>query len=562
MGGLAEGGRRWALAVLVGCVALLILAPGAVAAEGTGRISGKVTAAVSHEELGHIEVFVYEAGGNEFPVGFAVTKADGEYTVEGLATGSYKVEFSPEFESNLNYVTQYYDGESSLAAANQVPVTDGNTTKEINAQLQVGGEIEGTVTDASTHKSLEGIEARAFAAGGGEFPVRSASTGKNGEYTIAGLVTGHYKVEFSPGFASSLNYITQYYDGKASLAVAESVEVVQEQVKTAVDAELQVGGEVTGTVTDASTHLAVANAGVAALGAGEAVEGIAITNASGQYTITGLASGSYKIGFVSSHYIVQYYNDQPSFASADPVLVAQGSTTAAIDAALVPKAPLNRVAPVASGAPEAGQALSCSPGSWTGSPAPTFSYEWLRDGVAIAGATGNAYAVQPADQGNGLTCKVTATNKNGKAAAVSNTLIVPVPPPPVLAPIVELPASKLVVSGSSVRVPLLCVGATCTGTIELSGRVVVKHRKGRRTISKQQTVALAKGSYSLAAGSSATIAIRLTAAGKRALAQAKSHRLSVKAVVTVMGGPTVRSSLVLSEAPPAKHGHKSKHKHK
>jgi hypothetical protein len=116
-----------------------------------------------------------------------------------------------------------------------------------------------------------------------------------------------------------------------------------------------------------------------------------------------------------------------------------------------------------------------------------------------------------ADLSNGLTCKVTATNKNGKAAAVSNTLIVPVPPLPLLAPIVELPASKLVVSGGSVRVPLLCVGATCTGTIELSGQIVVKHRKGRRTISKKQTVLLAKRAYSLAAGSSATIAIRLTA---------------------------------------------------
>ena len=34
----------------------------------------------------------------------------------------------------------------------------------------------------------------------------------------------------------------------------------------------------------------------------------------------------------------------------------------------------------------------------------------------------------------------------GRAAAESNTLIVPVPSPPLLAPIVELPGSKLVVS--------------------------------------------------------------------------------------------------------------------
>ena len=88
---------------------------------------------------------------------------------------------------------------------------------------------------------------------------------------------------------------------------------------------------------------------------------------------------------------------------------------------------------------------------------------------------------------------------------------------------------------------------------------MVKHRKGKRTISKQQTVVLAKGSYSLAAGNSTTIVVRLTAAGERALTGAKAHRLSVKAVVTVTGGPTVKSSLVLSEAPPAKRRHKPKH---
>jgi len=83
----------------------------------------------------------------------------------------------------------------------------------------------------------------------------------------------------------------------------------------------------------------------------------------GHYPIVGLATGSYKIGFASAHYIVQYYNDQSSFASANPVSVTQGITTAAINAALVPKAPVNTVAPVASGTPAVGQTLSCTSGS-------------------------------------------------------------------------------------------------------------------------------------------------------------------------------------------------------
>ncbi len=87
--------------------------------------------------------------------------------------------------------------------------------------------------------------------------------------------------------------------------------------------------------------------------------------------------------------------------------------------------PANTSAPVASGTPAPGQALSCSNGSWTGYPPPTFTYQWLRDGTPIGGATTSAYVVQATDQGHGLTCQVTATNSAGSESATSNTLQVP-----------------------------------------------------------------------------------------------------------------------------------------
>jgi hypothetical protein len=440
--------RRWALAVLLGWVALLVLAPSALATTGTSTISGTVTEAGSNKELKNIEVTVYEANGKESFVGFATTEANGGYTVEALPKGEYKVEFSGDFEG-LNYVTQFYEGATSLSKAKPVViVTEGETQGNIDAALEVGGEVSGAVTDALTHKALSNA-------------------------VVVALVAGE---------------------------------------------------------------------------AGEVVDGLAITNESGQYTIVGLASGSYKIGVAGSGYVTQYYNDEPSFASANPISVVQKSAVLGIDAALMPKAPINTVAPVASGTPAAGQTLLCTSGSWTGTPAPTFTYAWLHDGVPIVGATGRTYVVQAADQGNGLTCKVTATNKSGSVAAVSNTLIVPVPPPPPPpAPIVELSSSKLVVSGGSARMPIVCAGTTCTGTIELTGKIVVKYRKGKRTLSKKQTVVLAKGSYSLAAGKSATIVIRLTAKGRSALARAKGHKLSADASVTVTGGTTVKGSVVLRE---------------
>jgi uncharacterized membrane protein YgcG len=90
-----------------------------------------------------------------------------------------------------------------------------------------------------------------------------------------------------------------------------------------------------------------------------------------------------------------------------------------------PAAPVNTSPPVASGAPAPGQTLSCSNGSWTGYPPPTFTYQWLRDGTPIDDANTNTYPVQTADQEHGLACQVTATNSEGSETATSNTLQVP-----------------------------------------------------------------------------------------------------------------------------------------
>ncbi|HEX6152295.1 MAG TPA: hypothetical protein VFZ19_02130 [Solirubrobacterales bacterium] len=64
-----------------------------------------------------------------------------------------------------------------------------------------------------------------------------------------------------------------------------------------------------------------------------------------------------------------------------------------------------------------GETVSCQPGSWEGDP--TFAYQWLRDGVEIAGATGSTYDVGAADEGESLQCRVTASNGDGTVLSFS-----------------------------------------------------------------------------------------------------------------------------------------------
>ncbi len=545
-----KGVGHWALAAVVGVVVSLALAPAALAASGS--IEGTVTES-AHNGLAKVSVTVYSE--TEEVKGSSTTNAKGEYAVAGLPGGEYKVGFSDQSE----YANQYYKKQSSFENANFVSVTEGSPTTGINAEMLQPGKITGRVTNAAG-VPIEGVNVEV---NDGEFEFiagDSAVTNANGEYTIENLPEGVYRVSFSPPGST---YLLQYYNGQESFAHANPVLVSAGKTTAAINAVLVEGGKISGTVTDAYTHVGLSKIEVsAATSNGEF--GSAATNANGEYTITGLHTGSYKIGFFWSYtsaeikacehlprcppkYVTQYFSNQLSEATANPVQAAVAAITPGVNAAMVPSLPYNTAGPGVSGTPTVGSLLTCSSGSWTGEPelalavgwplTSPFSYQWLRNGAPIAGATSPAYTVQAADVGNALVCEVTATNVAGRTSARSAALSV-------LLPAVTLSSSKISVSGGSARVPLACANATCTGTIELTAQV-----KGKGKKAKKKTVIIAKGSYSLAAGKKATISVRVTAAGKSALGAAKG-RLSGKATVTVTGGTGTKRSVLVAE--PAK----------
>jgi hypothetical protein len=568
MGTRDRGASHPALATLATGMAALILVPALIlslgasavrAAQGTGAIAGTVVAAASpHEPLRGISVTVYEAEGPEAPVGFATTNAGGEYDVKGLRGGSYEVEFSAE--GAANYVTQFYREASTLASAKRVAVLEGNTTHEIDAELLGGGKITGTVTEAEGGAAVAGAGVTVYELGVARtfgFAVTDAS----GHYTIEGLESGTYYVGFSPGFegfpggegfeeegpplpegVSGRNLVGQFYPGVRTLSEAAPVHVVREVTTEGIDAQLQRGAEIEGTVTDAYTHAPIQGAWVTALGRGEAVAAVVSTDRNGHYVLAGLESGSYTVSFEAPRYATRFYLDQSSQAFASPIGVTRPLVTAGIDAALFPKAPANTAAPVASGAPAVGQTLSCARGTWTGSPAPAYAYAWLRDGVPIAGANATTYTVQLADQGNGVTCRVTATNRNGSAAAISNTLIVPVPSPPPPPPQVRVVGTHISVRGRAARVELLCAGSRCQGTLELVERLTIRHRHRRP---RHQSAILGGATYLVQAGQTETILVPLNNRGRHALAHARRHRLKAQLRITLVSGSNTLQAVTL-----------------
>jgi hypothetical protein len=229
-----------------------------------------------------------------------------------------------------------------------VPLAIGLAWPGASALADEYGSISGRVTDAVTHEPLAGIEVCAFTTANletlseaeFEHAFGCVRTPASGEYTVSELRPESYVVGFSVPIDSSLNYIFQYFNAKLPPAEPTAVTVTAGHTTTAIDAQLQHGGQISGRVTDAPTGAPLEKALVCAL-APEAEGSLtavscAITNANGEYTISGLPAGSYKIGFLAKGHAIMYYNGRSSLAEAESVSVAALALVQGINAALSP----------------------------------------------------------------------------------------------------------------------------------------------------------------------------------------------------------------------------------
>ena len=323
-------------------------------------------------------------------------------------------------------------------------------------------------------------------------------TNANGEYTIGELASGEYTLGFT-----SPEDIDYFFDELTRVSVSAG------QVTSGVNVGLIEGGRITGRVTDAVKGEAIEGAEACAREVGGDGEQCGTANASGEYIILRL-NGQYRVEFRSrgGGYLAQLYGGEPPleygglvFSASRELSVTAPGTVSGIDAELQPGTfvePVNTTPPAISGTAAVGSVLSCSPGSWTGDPAPTaFIYRWLRDGAPIMGPTAaeSSYTAQSADEAHSVSCAVYARNAAGREVgtgqAVSASVLIagssieaPVTSQPgttmdlagsassiEATPLLTVIASKLVVSGGTAPVGVECQAAACRGSIELTVQV-------------------------------------------------------------------------------------------
>ncbi|MFV0457995.1 MAG: hypothetical protein ACK5MT_04370 [Actinomycetales bacterium] len=112
----------------------------------------------------------------------------------------------------------------------------------------------------------------------------------------------------------------------------------------------------------------------------------------------------------------------------------------------VPACPLIAGTVSITGPTTMGGTLTAATADWSPLPV-TFSYQWLRNGSAIAGATGSSYVTVPADVGAGISVRVTAT-RSGYAPTTVTSSVTSAITPATMSPGTVTVSGSAVVGGS------------------------------------------------------------------------------------------------------------------
>jgi hypothetical protein len=304
-----------------------------------GALSGTVRAVGAGTRLGGVCVRVTSTDPQQIYQFQVTTKPDGTYSLTSMATGRYRLQFQPDCGNTGNYL--------GASRRHAVLVTAGKLTRGVNAALPPGAAISGVVTGPGA-TPLSGICVYM----NGNTP--SATTGPDGSYSIQRLgAGGGYQIGFAGGCGNTGSYAPQFYVGQANPAAADSFSLSSGEARTGVDASLESGGTVTGSVTNA-TGARLSGICVALL-APAAVEpndqnlfvpfnalalpdlGVQAQTRNGSYAARNLAPGHYYVTFSPCNgtvYAPQWFAGQSAFADGSLISVGAGNTTTGVDAVL------------------------------------------------------------------------------------------------------------------------------------------------------------------------------------------------------------------------------------
>jgi hypothetical protein len=311
-----------------------------------GKISGKVTDESTSNPIPS-GVLIYDAQG--IFTSYAYSDESGNYiTDKGLADGNY---YAISY-NYYGYMDELYDNipcafsKCDPLGGTKIAVTSGNTTPNVDFELNTGGRIIGNVS-STLGSPITGFSVNLFSSTGtyltSGYPIDGL-----GNYEVTGIPTGNY-------YISTYNYefyADEVYNnhpctgGFCDVTIAgDLVPVVVGSTTPGRDFALDEGGSLSGNISDAHTGQSVQYAEVDIYDSSGTWVSYGYTDESGDYSSTynyiGLAAGDYYvITNTYSGYRDELYDDVScpagicDFSSGNPVPVTTRQDTPGIDFSL------------------------------------------------------------------------------------------------------------------------------------------------------------------------------------------------------------------------------------
>lgn len=331
---------------------------------GKGAIAGKVTG--GGKPLKGICVIAYGAS-----FGQVRTSKTGQYLITKLNPGRYTVFFQANFcsKNSGNWLPQIYkgiNGPGFRSRPTRVQVTAGKTTGGIDAALQLGGQISGTVR-SQRGKTLSRVCVFAQGKDGRFFVAGEAASGKNGGYSMHSLFPGKYQVAFVPRFCGNTgNVVPQWWRNSATRKHAATIVIKRGLIVRHVDAALHPGAILSGVVRAGGPHGALLK-GICVFVEPTSrqdfpVFAFARTDKHGSYRVIALTTGKYRVFFDRG-----CGNNGNVLPVRRSVSLVAGHTTSGFDAFLPPGAIITGTVTNTHGTPVPGICVSASGASFGGS---------------------------------------------------------------------------------------------------------------------------------------------------------------------------------------------------
>jgi 5-hydroxyisourate hydrolase-like protein (transthyretin family) len=315
-----------------------VASPAAIAPQASGQITGRVTGSDTGQPIAQLDVRLTTLGGGYLDD--VTTDSTGGYALSGIASGSYLVYFDA---AGTDYQPEWHNSQPSQASATPVVVQDGIATNGIDAVLEPGGTIAGSITLPYDVGAPYRVTITASSAAFATSVELDDTEIMYGFYHISGLPSGRYTVRVvvnSPGDV----LIPQYYGQAFDPAAAHPVDVTAPSTTDGIDVTILHGAQITGQVTAAADGTPLADIDVVAYDANGRSVAYGSTDTNGNYVTArwqGLPVGSYRVQFIpnadgaSKDYFPRYYNDKPDVTAADLVPVGGPGTIPNVNGALV-----------------------------------------------------------------------------------------------------------------------------------------------------------------------------------------------------------------------------------